>query len=83
MKHSILFAALLVAAAAFATDAPRTPCDVNGDGQIDKLDIVIIMQSIGYLPIPDDPRDPNKDGVISIVDVRMCTLRCTKNRCEV
>lgn len=60
-------------------------CDANGDGKIDSTDIALIRAGIGKVANwPGqfgDPRDNNKDGVINIVDVRACTLKCTNANC--
>jgi len=67
-------------------DICRTPqvCDVDGNGVIDSRDISYILAARG-LPAagPDpDPRDANGDGVITIDDARICTLRCTRTGCQ-
>jgi hypothetical protein len=33
--------------------------------------------------LPDDPRDSNRDGIISVNDSRMCALQCTLPNCRV
>ncbi len=57
-------------------------CDVDGDGDVDRFDISAIFaarntQASG----PDDPRDANGDGIISVNDARECVLECTNPRC--
>ncbi len=57
-------------------------CDVNGDGQVDIDDINAIFAARGTPATgPDDPRDVNGDGVISINDGRECVLQCTNPQC--
>jgi hypothetical protein len=56
-------------------------CDVNGDGVIDSTDISLIIAGIGQTPTPDDPRDANSDGKITITDARLCTAQCTNKNC--
>lgn len=56
-------------------------CDVNGDGQIDTVDLSLIRAAIGSPTYPGDPRDANGDGKINIADVRICSQRCTKAYC--
>jgi len=60
-----------------------TVCDVNTDGIIDKEDIKAIIAG-RRLPAsgPDDPRDWNRDGTISVLDARGCVLECTNLGCS-
>lgn len=57
-------------------------CDANGDGSIDRVDIGQIFAARGSVAAgPDDPRDANRDGLISINDGRLCVLECTNPDC--
>ncbi len=57
-------------------------CDVDGNTQIDINDIRTIFAARGQTATgPDDPRDSNGDGLISINDGRLCVLQCAKPRC--
>lgn len=58
-----------------------TACDVDADGDVDSLDIGLIRAGYGQTPLPGDPRDANADGKITGVDVRICTLQCTRANC--
>lgn len=58
-------------------------CDADRDGDIDNADLGQIRTSIGQSPVGNDPRDANADGKITINDVRVCTLRCTRASCAV
>lgn len=59
-------------------------CDIDGDGDIDRNDVMVISLARNTPASgPDDPRDANSDGMISIVDARACTLQCTLPRCLV
>jgi Dockerin type I domain len=58
-----------------------TACDVNGDGAIDSADILLVRAGIGQTPTANDPRDADGDGNITMLDVRQCTLQCTRARC--
>lgn len=60
---------------------PAAICDIDLDGDVDSNDINLIRAAIGTAPSPSDPRDANGDGLITINDVRACTLQCTKPRC--
>lgn len=56
-------------------------CDVDGDGDVDTLDIGLIRSGVGQVPVANDPRDANGDGKITVNDVRACTLKCSKAAC--
>ena len=58
-----------------------TTCDIDKDGDIDVNDINLIKAAIGQVPTAGDPRDANGDNKITMVDVRACTLKCTKASC--
>lgn len=56
-------------------------CDVDGDGDVDSLDLARIRAGVGQSLAVDDPRDGDGNGVIDVRDVRACTLRCTRTSC--
>ena len=56
-------------------------CDVDLNGAIDVRDISYITAARNLPAIPRDRRDPDGDGIITVNDARICTLRCTKLRC--
>ena len=56
-------------------------CDVDNNGEIDNRDITLIFQARNTLAGPGDVRDANFDGKIDALDLRACTLRCTKAAC--
>jgi len=59
-------------------------CDVDGDADIDRNDINLILAARGQTASgPDDPRDATGDGIISVNDVRACSLQCTLPRCAI
>jgi uncharacterized repeat protein (TIGR01451 family) len=62
---------------------PDETCDVDADGDIDSDDVDRIFATRGDAASgPDDPRDANRDGVISVNDARLCVLECTLPDCE-
>ncbi len=78
-----LIVALLLAGttAAFA-QAPQK-CDVNHDSVIDQTDINLIIAARNSPATgPDDPRDPDNNGVINALDARTCQSRCTRAACS-
>jgi len=56
-------------------------CDVDADGDIDKIDLALISKSRGQTVLPGDPRDANGDGVITPADVKACIPLCTRAGC--
>lgn len=57
-------------------------CDVDTDGDIDKLDLSMISKARGKTVPPMDPAyDANNDGIISPVDVKACIPQCTRANC--
>jgi hypothetical protein len=60
---------------------PVAVCDVDGDGDIDTIDLGLISRARGQTPTANDPRDANRDGRIDPADVKVCTQRCTRTNC--
>ena len=58
-----------------------TVCDVNEDGKINIDDINAIFERRGYAAEPQDLRDVDGDGKITVNDARICVNRCTKPLC--
>ena len=56
-------------------------CDVDADGDIDKIDLALISKSRGQAALPGDPRDADGDGVITPADVKACIPLCTRANC--
>ena len=60
----------------------RTVCDVDENGIIDYRDIKGIYYSLGDVADgPDDPRDWNRDEVITKIDAKGCIQECSDPRC--
>ena len=59
-------------------------CDVDNDQDIDSNDINAIMAARNKpADGPDDPRDANGDGIITVNDGRQCVLQCDLPRCAI
>jgi outer membrane protein assembly factor BamB len=57
-------------------------CDVDGNGIVDQVDIQLIADARGTPASgPNDPRDADHDGMITVLDDRQCTLQCTYTLC--
>ena len=52
---------------------PVDPLDVNGDGQVDVVDLVIVAMAYGTrVPVGTDlPADVNSDGVVNLLDLTL------------
>ncbi len=60
------------------------PGDLDGDCDVDTNDLEIILEARNTPSSgPDDPRDLDGDGMITVLDGRRCVLICTRPRCMV
>jgi len=58
------------------------PCDVDHDGDVDRCDLNLVLAGRGQRASgPNDPRDVDHDGWITVLDARMCTKLCETPRC--
>lgn len=57
--------------------------DVDGDGDVDLNDLAVIQSSIGATAGSGDPRDLDKDGRITVLDLRRAQGLCTRPGCAV
>ena len=65
-----------------ATKIYTTKCDVDNNLAINILDIAAIFSARNTPAAgPSDRRDADGDGKITILDSRVCTLRCDKPNC--
>ncbi len=61
---------------------PVPRCDVNEDGNVDRNDIGLIMAARNTPANgPNDPRDADGNGTITVLDARQCVLQCTNQGC--
>lgn len=64
------------------TSTPSISGDLDGDSDIDKNDIAVILAAKGTAASgPNDPRDIDKDGKITILDARKLSTMCTRLNC--
>jgi hypothetical protein len=62
-------------------EPPPATCDMNGDGKIDRTDIAAIT-ALRNKPASVNPKaDADGNGMINVVDARICTGRCTNAGC--
>jgi len=56
-------------------------CDIDTDGDIDRLDTRLIAAARGQNVDPSDPMDADSNGTITIRDVKICAAQCTRAMC--
>ena len=67
---------------AAAPPPPPLPGDLDGDGDVDRDDLNILLAARNTPASgPDDPRDLDGDGMITVLDGRQLVLLCTRDRC--
>ncbi|PCI42202.1 MAG: hypothetical protein COB51_13270, partial [Moraxellaceae bacterium] len=65
-------------------DAVPLVCDVDVDGDVDRVDVGLIFAARNQPATgPNDPRDSDGDGVITVLDGRLCVQECTLASCAV
>jgi hypothetical protein len=63
---------------------PAEVCDLDDDGDVDKLDTAAITRLRGQTVPPADPvADADGDGVVTSKDVKVCIPLCTLPRCAI
>jgi hypothetical protein len=58
------------------------PCDVDRNGQIDNRDVNLVFGDRGAAARASDPRDPDGDGAITVLDASACRALCTYDSCR-
>ncbi|MBI1355236.1 MAG: hypothetical protein GC160_12885 [Acidobacteria bacterium] len=58
-------------------------CDVDGNETVDAADIQAIVAGRGQTALPGDARDADGDGSVTVLDARVCVVRCTSGGCSV
>ena len=60
----------------------RVPCDIDGDNDVDRDDLNLILAARNTPATgADDPRDVDGDGMITVLDARKCVLSCDRAGC--
>jgi streptogramin lyase len=55
--------------------------DINDDGSVDSKDVQAVMAALNLLAGPQDPRDIDGDGKITVLDARKVSLLCSRPNC--
>lgn len=81
--HVVVAISLLsLLSAVFASAAQAAVCDVDNDGDVDRLDLKSIVSARDKPAAgAGDPRDGDGDGAITVQDVRACIKRCSLPDC--
>ena len=73
-----------VHATATVTYTAIATCDLDHNGVIDKRDIAMFTPLLGkHVPPAPAAADANGDGIITVQDARLCTLKCTLANCAI
>jgi hypothetical protein len=76
------FVTLVLAFGGHAASAAGFKCDADFDNDVDNKDLALIAAARNQPATgPDDPRDADNDGLITVTDGRICALRCTLPDC--
>jgi len=77
-------ATLLYLSMGFSSLAYAAVCDVDTDGDVDQLDLRLIIGARNTPAVgPNDPRDADGDGTIKVLDARTCVRQCNLPRCAI
>jgi hypothetical protein len=55
-------------------------CDADGNGIVNQIDLDLIQAALGMPALPQDPRDPDHIGTITIADYNTCMADLTQYR---
>ena len=77
-------AVLLWISIGFSSEAISAVCDVDNDGDVDRLDLRLIAGTYNTPSDgPDDPRDADGDGTITKHDLPVCIRQCSSTGCVI
>jgi uncharacterized membrane protein len=54
------------------------PCDADGNGVVNQTDLDLIQAALGMPALPEDPRDPNHSGTVTLADYNSCKADLTQ-----
>ena len=83
-KVITLFLPFMLALAMLAPVALAKTCDVDNDSDIDSKDINLITIARNTPTTgPNDSRDADRDGKITVLDASKCTQQCSRAKCAI
>lgn len=59
----------------------EVPCDVDLDGDVDQADVNRVFRDRGMQARASDPRDPDADRKVTVLDSGACADQCTRPNC--
>ena len=66
----------------FSAATAPTVCDIDSDGDVDTTDTRAILSARGTHVSAGNLRDADGDRVVTAVDAKICTKRCTRPTCQ-
>lgn len=66
-----------------SSPAHAAACDIDADGDVDRLDIKSVVTSRNASAGSGDLRDADGDGTITVLDARICIRQCSLPGCPV
>lgn len=83
-RYSFMIGTLLCLSMGFFSFAQAADCDVDTDGDVDRLDLRLIIGARDTPASgPDDTRDADGDGTITMLDARNCVKQCNLKGCTI
>ena len=84
MRSSTVAIFLACLSMGFSSLASAAVCDVDTDGDVDRRDLRLIVSARNKPASgPDDPRDADADGTITVPDARICVRQCNLPGCKI
>lgn len=62
-------------------EPPIAKCDIDGDGDIDSIDVARVMALRNKAASVEPKADADGNGTINVNDARACVLKCTRPTC--
>jgi hypothetical protein len=84
VRYRFMTATLLCLSMGSFSFAQAADCDVDTDGDVDRQDLSLIISARDKPASgPDDTRDADGDGTITMLDARTCVKQCNLKGCTI